>query len=234
MSCREFSAVGFKVLELDNGMRVALKTTDFLDDQVLVRAFARGGLSEVGEPEYLDALYANTIASELGMYGTKPEVLYDVLAGKRYEMSAKTGTYNRRVDGDTSPVDIETAMQLIHLLFTSDVTEMLVREELEAVLRWQEQAIRNRKRDPVSVYNETIRHLVYGQSYQSLPLQVSDVRRMKPAAACAHFNANYADPSEFTVAFVGAFDERRVRAMVEMYLGSIPPLAAPKHRTAER
>ena len=103
MSCREFSAVGFKVLELDNGMRVALKTTDFLDDQVLVRAFARGGLSEVGEPEYLDALYANTIASELGMYGTKPEVLYDVLAGKRYEMSAKTGTYNRRVDGDTSP-----------------------------------------------------------------------------------------------------------------------------------
>ena len=80
VSCREFSAVGFKVLELDNGMRVALKTTDFLDDQVLVRAFARGGLSEVGEPEYLDALYANTIASELGMYGTKPEVLYDVLA----------------------------------------------------------------------------------------------------------------------------------------------------------
>ena len=233
VSCREFSAVGFKVLELDNGMRVALKTTDFLDDQVLVRAFARGGLSEVGEPEYLDALYANTIASELGMYGTKPEVLYDVLAGKRYEMSAKTGTYNRRVDGDTSPVDIETAMQLIHLLFTSDVTEMLVPEELEAVLRWQEQAIRNRKRDPVSVYNETIRHLVYGQSYQSRPLQVSDVRRMKPAAACAHFNANYADPSEFTVAFVGAFDERRVRAMVEKYLGSIPPLAAPKHRTAE-
>ena len=56
---------------------------------------------------------------------------------------------------------------------------------------------------------------------------------MKPAAACAHFNANYADPSEFTVAFVGAFDERRVRAMVEKYLGSIPPLAAPKHRTAE-
>jgi hypothetical protein len=88
-------------------VRVATKTTDFLDDQVLVRAFARGGLSEVPEKQYLDALYAGTIAGELGMFGLRPETLFDALAGKRADVAAKTGTYFRRVDGDTSPTDIE-------------------------------------------------------------------------------------------------------------------------------
>jgi hypothetical protein len=59
-------------------------------------------------------------------------VLHDIMAGKRCEMSAKTGTYSRRVDGDTSPLDIESGLQLLHILFTSDVSGMLVPEELEA------------------------------------------------------------------------------------------------------
>jgi len=218
----EFKTMGFKVFELSNGMTVATKTTDFLDDQVLLRAFARGGLSEVPEKRYLDALYANTIAGELGMFGVKPEILFDVLAGKRADVAAKTGTYVRCVDGDTSPTDIETGLQLVHMLFTSDVSSMLVPEELEAVLRMQEQAIRNRVRDPVSVYNETVRHLVYGRSFQSKPLKVSDVRRMVPKRACEHFNSNFCDPSQFTVVLVGAFDEKRVLTMLEKYLGSIP------------
>ena len=44
---RSFPSVGFEVLTLSNGMKVGMKTTDFLDDQVLVRCFAKGGLSEV-------------------------------------------------------------------------------------------------------------------------------------------------------------------------------------------
>ena len=230
---RQFPNLGFNVVDLENGMRVAMKSTNFLDDQVLVRCFARGGLSEVPENEFLDAMYANTIASELGMYGVKPEVLHDIMAGKRCEMAAKTGTYYRRVDGDTSPTDIESGLQLLHILFTSDVMGMLVPEELEAVLRMQEQAIRNRRRDPVTLYNETIRYLVYGRSYQSRPLQVKDVRRMKPSEACRHFRANYSDPSDFTVVLVGAFDETRVRPMIEKYLGSIPPPNVPRRKITE-
>lgn len=230
---RTFPNLDFDVVDLENGMRVAMKTTNFLDDQVVLRCFAQGGLSEVPRAEYLDALYANTIASELGMYGVKPEVLHDIMAGKRCDMSAKTATYSRRVDGDTSPVDIETSLQLLHILFTSDVSGMLVPEELEAVLRMQEQAIRNRRRDPVTLYNETIRHLVYSRSYQTRPLQVRDVRRMKPAEACRHFNANYSDPSEFTVVLVGAFDKEKVRPMILKYLGSIPPAKIPRRRITE-
>ena len=230
---RKFPELGFKIVQLSNGMQVAMKQTDFLDDQVLVRCFARGGLSEVDQKDYLDALYANTIASELGSYGVKPEILADILAGKRCDVAAKTGTYYRKVDGEASPTDIESTMQLIHMLFTSDVKSMLVPEELEAVLRMQEEAIRNRSRDPVSIYNQTIRHLVYGKSFQSQPLRVKDVRKMKPAKVCEHFNASFGDPSEFTMVLVGAFDERRVRPMIEKYLGSIQPSPNPKGRVLQ-
>ena len=193
VSARTFERFGFKQLTLANGMRVAMKRTDFLDDQVLIRAFARGRVgAESSSEQYLDSLYAATIAGELDV-GCKPEVLHDVMAGKRCDVGE---------DGDVSPARgrgrrapwTETGMQLAHLLFTSDVAEMLVPEELEAVLRMQEQAIRNRSRDPVTVYNETIRHLVYGRSFQSKPLRVGDVRRMKPVAACAKFNEHFGDP----------------------------------------
>jgi predicted Zn-dependent peptidase len=219
---KTFKTMGFNTYTLSNGITVALKTTDFLDDQVLVRAFAKGGLSEIPESKYLDALYANTIAGELGTFGVKPEILSDILAGKRADVSAKTGTYFRRVDGDFSPTDVETGLQLVYLLFTSDVKKMLNHDELEAVLRMQEQAIRNRRRDPVSVYNETIRHLVYGKSFQSKPLKVGDVRKMNPERACEHFSGFFSDPSQFTVTLVGAFDETRVLRMLRKYLGSIP------------
>lgn len=223
VSQKTFTTMGFAVHELSNGIKIALKTTDFLDDQVLIRAFAKGGLSEIEESKYLNALYANTIAGELGMFGVKPEILSDILAGKRADVACTTGTYFRRIDGDTSPVDIEVGLQLIYLLFTQDVTKMLVPEEIEPVLRMQEQAIRNRRRDPVSVYNETIRHLVYGKSFQSKPLQVTDVRKMQPTEACRHFNRFFGeDPSQFIVVLVGAFDEKRVLKMLTKYLGSIP------------
>ena len=184
VSARTFERFGFKQLTLANGMRVAMKRTDFLDDQVLIRAFARGGLSESPREQYLDSLYAATIAGELGMFGCKPEVLHDVMAGKRCDVSAKTGTYHRRVDADASPVDLETGMQLAHLLFTSDVAEMLGPEELEAVLRMQEQASRNRSRDPVTVQRDDQAPRVRAE-FPSKPLRVGDVRRMK-RPACAN------------------------------------------------
>ena len=60
---------------------------------------------------------ANLIAGQLGVFGFKPKVLSDVLAGKRVEIELAEGAFSRTFKGVQSPCDLETAFQLIHLLF---------------------------------------------------------------------------------------------------------------------
>ena len=54
----------------------------------------------------------STIAGEIGVFGHKPSVLMDMLAGKRVEVGTKLGAYMRTFSGDCSPSDLETALQV--------------------------------------------------------------------------------------------------------------------------
>lgn len=55
---------------------------------------------------------SSTIAGEIGIFGYKPTVLTDMLAGKRAEVGTKIGAYMRSFSGDCSPSDLETALQV--------------------------------------------------------------------------------------------------------------------------
>lgn len=59
---------------------------------------------------------------QIGVFGLKPELLSDVLAGKRCNIAAKLNAYKRSFGGEQSPIDLEEALQLIYLLFTYTVT----------------------------------------------------------------------------------------------------------------
>lgn len=54
----------------------------------------------------------STIAGEIGIFGYRPSVLMDMLAGKRAEVGTKLGAYMRTFSGDCSPSDLETALQV--------------------------------------------------------------------------------------------------------------------------
>lgn len=54
----------------------------------------------------------STIAGEIGVYGYRPSILMDILAGKRAEVGTKIGAYMRSFSGDCSPLDLETALQV--------------------------------------------------------------------------------------------------------------------------
>jgi len=80
--------------------------------QVLFTGFSYGGLSELPESDYISCSMGSTIAGEIGIFGYKPSVLMDMLAGKRVEVSARLGPYMRTFSCDCSPTDLETALQV--------------------------------------------------------------------------------------------------------------------------
>lgn len=80
--------------------------------QVLFTGFSYGGLSELEEHEYFSCSMGPTIAGEIGVFGHRPSVLSDMLAGKRAEVGTSLGAYMRSFSGDCSPSDLETALQV--------------------------------------------------------------------------------------------------------------------------
>lgn len=90
-----------------------------------MQGFAAGGLSEVPEVDFRTASLSPMLAGELGIFGFKPHVLADIVAGKRAEVKPSEGAFWRSLSGEQSPHDLDTAMKLIYCLFTNKVRILL-------------------------------------------------------------------------------------------------------------
>ncbi|RWR72552.1 zinc protease PQQL-like protein isoform X1 [Cinnamomum micranthum f. kanehirae] len=221
----EFPNVGVTELLLSNGMKVCYRCTDFLDDQVLFTGFAYGGLSELSENDYFSCSMGTTIAGEIGVFGYRPSVLMDMLAGKRAEVGTKIGAYMRTFSGDCSPSDLETALQLVYQLFTTNVVPG--EEEVKIVMQMAEEAVRAQERDPYTAFANRVRELNYGNSYFFRPIRISDLQKVDPIRACEYFNSCFKDPSTFTVVIVGNIDPKMAVPLILQYLGGIPKSSEP-------
>ncbi|KAK8921287.1 hypothetical protein KSP39_PZI019966 [Platanthera zijinensis] len=214
------SGIAATELLLSNGMRICYKRTDFLDDQIVFTGFAYGGLSELSESEYISCSMGSTISGEIGVFGYKPSVLMDMLAGKRAEVGAKVGAYMRTFSGDCSPSDLETALQLVYKLFSTNVEAR--DEEVKLVMQMAEETIRAQERDPYTAFSNRVRELNYGNSFFFRPIRIGDLKRVDPIRACEYFNDCFKDPSTFTVVIVGNIDPDASLPLILQYLGGIP------------
>lgn len=216
----EYPNIGATELILSNGMRVCYKCTDFLVDQVIFTGFSYGGLSELQESEYFSCSMGTTIAGEIGLFGYRPSVLMDMLAGKRAEVGVNLGAYMRSFSGDCSPSDLETALQLVYQLFTTNVTPGA--EDVKIVMQMAEEAIRAQERDPYTAFANRVKELNYGNSYFFRPIRTNDLRKVDPLKACEYFNNCFKDPSTFTVVIVGSIDPAIALPLILQYLGGVP------------
>ncbi|XP_010667309.2 zinc protease PQQL-like isoform X1 [Beta vulgaris subsp. vulgaris] len=222
---QEYSDIKATELILSNGMRVCYKCTDFLDDQVLISGYSYGGLSELSETDYFSCSMGSTIAGEIGIFGHKPSLLMDMLAGKRAEVGTKLGPYMRTFSADCSPTDLETALQLVYQLFMTNVEP--IEEEARKVMEMAEEAVRAQERDPYTAFANRVREINYGNSYFFRPIRISDLKKVDAFKACKYFSNCFKDPSTFTVVIVGNIDPAIASPLILQYLGGIPKPPTP-------
>jgi hypothetical protein len=120
-SRHDFPEEGVTDVTLSNGLRVLLKVTDFLDDDISFSASSWTGLSNLETSQQMAGKLARPIADELGWAGIPREELLDLLAGLRISVSPSISAYHRGVGGNCSPSDLEKMLQLMHRLFTCKV-----------------------------------------------------------------------------------------------------------------
>jgi predicted Zn-dependent peptidase len=223
ISRRIWSAWDVKELSLSNGLRVAIKRTPWLDDQVLLSAYAHGGLSQLPNGKgYWSASASTMLASEVGICGHAPEVLDDILSGKRAGITPTIAAFKRGISGESSPADMDSALCLCHLLF---VTEPQAKpHQLRAAYDMARERMRATKRDALSRFAQAVKDTVYGNKcWLTQPMTETQLTAFAPQDALRYFADAFSNPAEWTLTLVGAVPEHDVlEPLIEQYLATIP------------
>ena len=218
VATREF-AEGIVEWELANGIRVALKPTDFREDQILFRGFSPGGTSLVSDEEWIPASSATAVIRGGGLGAFNTIDLRRVLTGKVASVNPFISTYEEGVSGRASPQDLETLFQLIYMTFTAPRADP---EYFEVFNTRNRTGLQNRDASPSVAFSDAINRIMTQDYVRSRPVTVEWLDHTDLDTSLAIYEERFADAGDFTFIFVGDLDLDTMRPLVERYLGGLP------------
>ncbi len=211
--------IGVKVWTLSNGARVVLKPTPFKDDEIVARAISPGGTSRASDAEFPSARFASELVAISGLGQLDRPALNRFLSGKVVRARPWISELDEGIEASSTPKDVETLFQLIHLYATAPRRDESAFEAFRAATR---EDLRNRDLNPGVVFSDaTMKELWKGHARRSPPaLPAIDAIDLK--VALEFYQQRFADMSDFHFVLVGEIDEATFKPLVERYLASLP------------
>ncbi|WP_028663749.1 M16 family metallopeptidase [Runella zeae] len=221
VSTKEIPEVGVTELTLSNGVKVVLKPTDFKNDEILIGARSQGGTSLYDEKDFMSAGLSDAVVEESGVGEFSQNALKKYLSGKVVNVSPFVGEIEEGFSGNTSPKDVETALQLIYAYFTKPRKDDDV---IKGFLNTQRSAIQNMKASPSPemVFQDSLNTVLGNYNFRRLPISVERWDMVNADRAYAIYKERFANPADFTFFFTGSFKVEQLKPLLEKYLGALP------------
>lgn len=219
VSTTEDQKLGFKKLTLSNGATVILKKTDFQDDEVKMRAEAKGGMNKYGEADFVTLGAYDYIAGSCGLGNFSVTELQKALAGKKANANPSLGLYTRSLNAYSTPKDVETMMQLSYLYFTDMRKD---EKACQSTIAQLEVVLKNKDLQPESVFSDSLQYTRYCHNPRFAPLRYDDLKKVNADRVVEITKEMFADASEFTFYIVGNYDEATLLPLIEQYIASLP------------
>ncbi len=211
--------LGYKELELSNGVHVLLKPTDFKQDEIYMMAQQRGGSSLYGEKDWANCQLFEGVIEYSGLGGFNNMELKKALAGKRVNISQRMHEDMDYVTGSSNVKDLETLFQLIYLQFT-DVTKD--EKNYNSLLNILDISLKNKDLDPDNVFNDTLNYVTNNYNWRSKPFTVEDIQNLNYDRILEIGKERTANAANYIFEFIGSFDEATIRPLIEQYIASLP------------
>jgi zinc protease len=205
--------------ELSNGAKVILKETKNRNNEIVLYAMARGGVSSVSEEDIVSANLASELiqVSGLGPY-SRPELLKK-LADKQVSLSFGTSPYYRNFQGSATGKDLVNLFEMIYLYFTGPRIDP---KAAGVMLDQYRTDLALRDENPETVFGDEITRTITGGSPWFKPLELADLARADTGKALAFIRRSL-NPADYTFVFIGNLDMEALRRHAETWLASIPP-----------
>jgi len=203
---------------LSNGMRIIFKPTDIKEDELLLRGFSSGGASQLKVDLLHSAELFGDAVAQMGIGAFSRTDLNKLMAGKRASVSLGLTSDQDLVMARTSPKDLETALQLIHLSFTNP------RWNATDFATWMERVKSNyinAGSEPRTALRDTIAVMMSNHNPRAVPLSYKSLNEVTLEKMQTVYRERFADPGNFTFICVGKIDPAAAKPLFEKYLASL-------------
>lgn len=221
VSRTKLEPLGPTVLTLSNGVTVAYLKTDIAANFVSFEAFSPGGWLHVPPEDAVEAQLISEIVAGSGVGGIDSVSLDRFLLGSVVNVFPYISERGEGLIGDVEAGELETLMQLIHLLMTAPQVDEVAVNTTIARLR---QAATAPDSDPFQALANEYQTQRYRDSrYLDVP-SISELAEFDSDRALEIYRERFFDANDFVFAFAGDFRATELEELAATYLGSLPSL----------
>ena len=212
---------GAKEWMLSNGVKVVFLQTDYKKDQILFDFYKDGGSSLVPDAD-IASFDSNIVAlfkRNSGVAGFSGTQLSKMLTGKTVSLNPYFNTLDHGIEGQANQKDLETALQLLYLLYTDPRFDQ---DEYDNGINQLKAILPNLMGQPNYKLDQEFNKVLYNDSprHQTISLETVEAANLETLEKYYRMLFNDAAGSTFVV--VGDVDIDTIKPLVEKYIGSIP------------
>jgi zinc protease len=213
------STISVTTVTLTNGVKVILKPTTFTPNQILIAGYSFGGTSLASDQDFLSANIAANVISNSGVAGFNQTQLVKMMRDKSFSLTPYISDITQGVSGYAMGDSFESALQLLHLYFTSPRKDA---EVWKTYISQAQAALTRNANAPGSVYQDTVLAVLGNYNPRSMAATADKLNAASLDKAYDFYKARFADASNFTFTFTGDFSVNAIVPYLATYLGSLP------------
>ena len=205
---------------LKNGISVTLKPTYNVRDNIKMDAWRYGGSNNFGLVNKLNARYAAQIVQAMGINRFSKPDLDKFLSGKTISVTPYLNNYEEGIEGRCSADELELFLQLVYAYFTAPARDESL---FQSFISKQKGIYQNLSANPQNYFNDSAIRFQYQDNpwANAFPIP-SDFDQIRLDSAMTIYHSVFDNAYGMHFTFVGNFDIRTIKPLVETYLASLP------------
>ena len=211
---------GFTEIQLDNGVKVVLKSTDFKNDEIIMTSFNEGGTSVAPDSIFFSTSLASAIISQSGVGPFNSVDLAKYLTGKVVKVGPQISSLTQGITGSSNKKDFEIMLQLTYSYFTQPRKDQEAFDAFKSKLLTQFKFLMS---NPQVVFYDTLYKLATSNDPRTIVIPTEkEINSINLDQAYDFYKERFADAEGFRFFFVGSFDIDSIKPLITKYLGSLP------------
>ena len=215
----QINELGIYHWQLDNGMNIYAKPTDFKNNEVLFSGFSNGGTSLYDDADFYSAKNATAFITSSGLGQFNAGQLDQILNKKALQIQPYITDRAEGFSGASASGDLPTAFEMLYLHMTS---AKLDTARFNRIITQSKSAFRNRTPDPERDFSDTISYVLSGYHPRRKPASIDNFDQIDSAKVRTIFRERFSNPADFSFVFTGNFNADSLKIWTANYLGAVP------------
>ena len=205
---------------LGNGVEVYLLPTDYRKDQVVFNLWRDGGKSRIADADLpsFDDNIIGLFQQNCGVAGFSGTQVKKMLTGKNLSVNPVIGKLTNGIQGNSSKKDLETALQLVYLLYTQPRFDS---EEYQVGLDQLKSMLPGMMENPQYKLQKDLYQTLYGSNPRLEIISPEKVDKANISTVERVYKQLFDNAAGLKLTLVGDFDPDEVKPLIEKYIGSI-------------